>query len=183
MADQFLGFTKALAWPVIVIWVVLLFRKELRLLLDRLSQFKWGDLEAKFSKAVADSVDVTRSVSLIAVPDNSTKEEFEPIFGLASISPRASVLESWMLLENEIRDTAQFAGFAIKTFNVSLLISQLSSWGKVPPEIIQNLKSLRDLRNAAVHVPDVAINLHMANDYIQLAQTTINALKAARTNA
>ena len=146
MIDQILGFTKILVWPAVVIWLVLLFRKELRLLFDRLSQFKWGEFEARFSKAVSESVLSNRSIAFVATDDGMTKEEFEPIFGLAKISPRASVLESWMLLEIEIRETVEFAGMSGNSVNISLVIHKLSVWGKVPPEIIKNMKTLRDLR-------------------------------------
>ena len=44
-----------IAWPIAVIWIAYLFKGELRLLLQRMSQFKYKVVEAKFEGGLAEA--------------------------------------------------------------------------------------------------------------------------------
>ena len=44
--DYFVEIIKAITWPASIIWLGYIFRKEVRLLLGRLSSVKYGEVEA-----------------------------------------------------------------------------------------------------------------------------------------
>jgi len=98
----------AIAWPVCIIIIALLFRKQLRSALGQLEHLKYKDFEAKFRRQLDEIESKAREAGLLR-PINSKaaipglpEETGDQIHRISEISPRAAVSETWVLLENLI---------------------------------------------------------------------------------
>ena len=98
----------AIAWPVCIIIIALLFRKQLRSALGQLEHLKYKDFEAKFRRQLDEIESKAREAGLLR-PINSKaaisglpEKMGDQIHRISEISPRAAVSETWVLLENLI---------------------------------------------------------------------------------
>jgi hypothetical protein len=181
--DQVLEFTKILIWPVVVVWLAFLFRLELQKLLQRLSQFKFQDFEAKFSEKLDQSeISVPETVAIAGVKSDK-KSDFDLVHSLIDISPRSAVLEAYVLFEQAARKAAQSLGVPESRRTPAMVVGHLAKLANYSNSDILALSNLRDLRNMAAHAPDIAITEEMANDYIALAQKAIRLLENAPRQA
>ena len=151
---------KALAWPITILVIVLLFKRELSLLQGRLSEFRYGNFAAKFAEQL-DKVEEDASRSVVQTrelppPSESRAEQQnairDEILRIATVSPRAAVSEAWRHLELAMDSAAQSLGFDQRgAVSRPRLIRLLAEQGLLDTEAVQLYESLRRMRNEAVH--------------------------------
>ncbi|MGH3851643.1 MAG: hypothetical protein ACRDRT_18455, partial [Pseudonocardiaceae bacterium] len=94
---------RSLAWPTAVVIVVVVFRKQVALLLsDRLQHFKAGPIEMEFVERMAviqADIHIPLGNDQIPLPEGPSAE----LLGIAHISPAAAVLQGHTLVENRLR--------------------------------------------------------------------------------
>lgn len=161
-----------IAWPVAVIWIAYMFKGELRSLLHRLSQLKYKDVEAKFETGLAEAEAKGASIvqstpALPARPEITSK--LESLRRIADVSPRAAIMEAWVLVEDAAGKSGFVQGAAIPRVNPHLFVEELVRRGKLPPGSDSLLDQMRKLRNQAAHLPDFGLNQDEADRYLQLA--------------
>jgi hypothetical protein len=161
-----------IAWPVAAVWIAYLFKGELRSLLHRMSQFKYKDLEAKFESGLAEAeAKVTAieksSPSFLPRPEISSK--LEQLRRIADVSPRAAIMEAWVLVEDAAGKSGFVQGATIPHVNPHLFVEELVRLGKLPTGSNSLLDQMRKLRNQASHLPDFSLNQDEADRYLQLA--------------
>ncbi len=174
--------TKALAWPVAVVTVVILFRKPLYGLIPGLRKLKYKDLELEFSKGVEE----LRQESQKALP---TPEKVAPLIEeersryvrLAEISPRAAVLESW----REVESSAIACIRRNKLAPEDMMLKGHSRIGHVllhanlvDKEQFDVLHKLWSLRNLAAHADDFSFGIEDAKGYVESALRLASHLKS-----
>ena len=161
-----------IAWPVAVVWIAYLFKGELRSLLHRMSQLKYKDVEAKFEIGLAEAEAKVLSIEHVAPqlpqrPEITSK--LESLRRIADVSPRAAIMEAWVLVE----DAAGKSGFVqratVPRVNPHLFVEELVRLGKLPKGSDSLLDQMRRLRNQAAHLPDFSLNQDEADRYLQLA--------------
>lgn len=103
----------AIAWPVCIIIIALLFRKQLGSALGQLEHLKYKDFEAKFRRQLDEIESKAREAGLLR-PINSKaaisglpEKMGDQIHRISEISPRAAVSEMWVLLESLISNSAE----------------------------------------------------------------------------
>ena len=170
---------KALAWPIAAIWLGYVFRGEVRQLLARMSQFKYRDFEAKFDKdlaraeAEAAKVPVSQKAEL---PGPDTLSKLEQLHRIAEVSPRAAIMEAWVLLETEAKEAGFKEGLQQPT------IYYLAMYERLPEVSWPLIQQLRQLRNKAAHLPDFVLTQEEAERYLELAVKTSEIIKIAKTS-
>ena len=107
-----------LAWPVTLIILFFIIRKELPKIAGSLRKVKYKDVELEFGaaiKAVAedvkDSVPLTQSKDIAGKSTNEIKSRLDAV---AEIAPRAAILEAWIQVEAAAADVINKKGLAGK---------------------------------------------------------------------
>lgn len=95
----------------------------------------------------------------------------EQLRRIAEVSPRASILEPWVLVEEAAARSGFVQGAGVPRVNPSLFVEELIRLGKLPPDSAALVRQLRKLRNQATHLPDVSITQDEADRYLELAAT------------
>lgn len=153
-------------------WIAYLFKGELRSLLQRVSQFKYGDVEARFEVGLAEAEAKVSSIehirpSLPPRPEISSK--LESLRRIADLSPRAAIMEAWVLVESSAGKSGFVQGVTIPRVNPHLYVEELVRTGKLPKGSDSLLDQMRKLRNQAAHLPDFSLNRDEADRYLLLA--------------
>lgn len=161
-----------IAWPVAVVWIAYIFKGELRSLIHRMSQLKYKDVEAKFEIGLAEAEAQVSSIeqsspSLPSRPDITSK--LESLRRIADVSPRAAIMEAWVLVEEAAGKSGFVQGAAIPRVNPHLFVEELVSREKLPKGSDSLVDQMRKLRNQAAHLPDFSLNQDEADRYLQLA--------------
>ncbi|MGA2206509.1 MAG: hypothetical protein ABSG10_07235 [Terracidiphilus sp.] len=165
-----------LAWPVVVLLVAFMFKRELRLLLSRISHFKYRDLEFKLALAEAekkaDVIEQTARFSYRSSSDIDSK--LEQLRRIADVSPRAAIMEAWILVEDAAAQSGFIQGADTPRINAPSFVLWLVRDGKLPAgsdELVTRLRNLRD--QAAAHkmaqTPPFELTREDADRYLQLA--------------
>lgn len=161
----------ALAWPISVLVIVLVFKLPLIELLRNLKRFKFKDAELDFEEAAAELKGIeAKEGKQIPLAENKLK--------LAELSPRGAILESWLELEEEIVITAEAQGIGkSRPGGMSGKPVPVDSWtlaqllavsGKLSSSSLERLQKLRQIRNKAVHVTDDVIRQEDAESFARL---------------
>ena len=89
----------SLAWPIIVLIIILIFRSEFLKALTKLSNLKYKDFEAKFGNQLSNvekkvqelDIHVSDEVKVFDKVDIKEETNFDRLFRISEISPRASI--------------------------------------------------------------------------------------------
>jgi hypothetical protein len=160
----------SIAWPVTILGVILLLRKEVTALLPLLRRLKAGPVEAEFERDVQE----LRAESVTSLPATDIEKlsyRWKQALELAQISPRAAVLDAWQNVEFAARRAVlHHAGSPIPDVSTALrVIRELSQMDLLSEEQVALFHELRGLRNQATHAPDFSPSLEAAINYVKLA--------------
>ena len=175
--ENAVALVRALAWPVTVVLLVLLFRSELTKLMSRLSELKYRDVAAKFSDELDEAEESAASFDLLATKQPKPKPESEKTYGeiservdqLASVSPRAAVLEAWRYLELATETAASTLGMKSRPHTAAIeVVRALVEQGMFNESALANYVRLRRMRNEAAHTKDFTLDATEARRYADL---------------
>ena len=151
----------SLAWPAVGLIIVIILRKLLAGLLPLLRKLKYKELEVEFDREVRE----LREEAASALPPLPTSvpppiPAESGLLQLASTSPRAAVVEAWLLVEAAALRALEARGIQSETGR-PLSGPQLTR-ALMHGEILDNaaravFDRLRMLRNQAVHAQDFAV--------------------------
>lgn len=164
-----------IAWPVAMIWIAYLFKGELRSLLHRISQLKYRNVEAKFEIGLAEAEAKVLAIEHAApqLPQSPQPPELtsklESLRRIADVSPRAAIMEAWVLVEDAAGKSGFVQGASMPRVNPRLFVEELIRLGKLPKGTDSLLDQMRRLRNQATHLSDFSLNRDEADRYLQLA--------------
>ena len=167
--------TTALAWPVLVLVLVLVLRKPLSELIPLLERLKYKDLELDFTRRVREVASDAEAILAPAVP-RPVDEDLEE---LAAIYPRGAVIESWLRLEKAAAEAARTTGLDLTTRDLrspSKLVGALERAHIIDKRKAAVLHELRNIRNAAAHASDIALSPSTAREYVETASRLASAL-------
>lgn len=183
ISDALIGLLGVVAWPLAVFSVAFLFRNELRDAFERLTKFKYRDLEADFGreleKAEAEAEasalpDTGRSVELLP---SGTRANAEQLFEVTEVSPRAAVLLAWTAVEHAAHGACRRLGISEPERLVGhRLINAIADKGELSDEMMSLYDRLRKLRNEAAHARDFDISREKTQRYIQLVLRLVEKL-------
>lgn len=177
----FVEIVKAIVWPMTIIWLGLIFRKELRLLVDRISSVKYGKVEANFSKELEKAeVSAEKLTSIIKTEEiESNISQKEQLFRISEVAPQAAIVEAWTLIEIAAVKKGLTSGSTIQRINPKMIVDYLYQSGKFSRESLDLIEQLRRIRNLASHMPDFAITQSEAERYLELAARAVSVIEAS----
>jgi hypothetical protein len=162
-----------IAWPIALVWVAYLFKGELRSLMHRVSHLKYKDIEAKFESTLADAeakvIAIDKATSTAPLPDLELNSRLEQLRRIADISPRAAIMEAWVLVEDAAGKSRFFQGAKSHRVNPKLLVKELVRLGKLPPISESVVDPMREIRNQVAHISDFDPSQDIVDRYLQVA--------------
>lgn len=173
-----LGITDSLAWPVTVILIVFLLRSDIGAVLRKVKRLKHKDTEVDFERELEVALETAASDSTLAEPLDDGSEMSE----LAKYSPRGAIIESWLQVEKALKVYAEKHGLEFderKPFRLGQGHAENSEYARLGNSTIETLKSLRFLRNQAVHMSDTDLDYQEAIEYQELARKVVRKLENA----
>ena len=174
--DILIRLTEVLVWPVVVIILAFLFKREVSRVFKRLAHIKYKDLEATFTEGLreAERLSKTMPISLHKKPlleASPQVENGERLERLLDISPRAAIMEAWIDIESAITSAAEHFGIQGEIpRGRHQVIQYLSQEGIFKNEVVETYNRLRSLRNEAAHAPDLTLSPTEATRYVDLAK-------------
>ena len=167
---------EALVWPVTVVVIIFLFRRQIANVIKSLSKVRYKDFEAEFSRDLQDAVSKAEKLELPspqtlrqATESITLASSYDRLFELATLSPRAAVTEAWLRVEASIDEVARAMAFIPGRGRNRVVIVELMQKGKLPKDTIYLYDDLRKMRNNAVHAMDFEISAEDAAHYVDLA--------------
>jgi hypothetical protein len=168
----------ALAWPLAVVVVLALFRRQVAELLEApLSRLKAGPLEFAWDRAVG-----ALGASVVAAsapPTAGEGADVEPDGQLADRTPVAAILTSFRDVEREVRALARQAAVAdADELSVDSLTDLLVTRGLVGAQTASAVRGLVVLRDLALHGRgDENLNAARASEFTLMARGVLYALR------
>ena len=169
--------TKALAWPVALIVMGLIFRPAISGLLEgvRLRRIERGQWSADFETA-AEEV----RAELPSHEPSAPKPSISGLLNheterLVDASPSDAISQVWNQLENRVAVIAAQAGVTQKL--LPEVLRALVDKRLIQPTTSDSILGLRNMRNLAVHAPPQRLTSEQARDFITMAEATTWALE------
>lgn len=166
---------KILIWPIFALILVTLFHKQIGSVISRMTHVKYKGLEIELAlervEAKLFDVDQTRT---LASPNLPAKPTIERLRSIAAVSPRAAVLEAWLLIETAAAESGFIQGADIPRINTLLFVDWLEHQGRLPLGSVALVRELRDFRDRAdasqsVTTPGIVLTTAEAERYISVA--------------
>lgn len=187
IAKLSLEFVKVIAWPVVVLVAVLVFRKELATLISRLRNMKLpGGTEFNFNEAVISIEKSSRETSRALKPPSSRQPlafrqrvnsfiqekklmvsqsgyDLAYYLDIAQSDPNLALAGIRMELERMFRNMLVLVGEDVdkKRLSAGQYLSLLRSREMIPASMYQFLAQTIEVGNAAVHVSDIEKDLSL----------------------
>lgn len=165
----------ALAWPLAFVWFVRKYGNDVKELILRLSKVKFGNAEAEFTLGLKAAEDLANEAPLIEVSKDMPEEGIEfskrmsQLERIADVSPRAAIMESWLLIEEAAGKAGFVQGVSIPRINPLLFIEWLVREGKIDKSTAILVDRMRKLRNEASHLRDFELTKDEAERYLKIA--------------
>jgi hypothetical protein len=152
---------RSLAWPTAVIVVILIFRKEVSLLVDRLRKFGLFGMRGEFAEPLKEGMEPSRKITI-----RGAKPKIEP--PLTSDLPNEDVIAAFEEIENTLEHIRPLVDENLPTYRS--IVERLERERYIEPEALQLFNSLREARNAAAQpAGSVQISTADAIEYQQQA--------------
>jgi hypothetical protein len=187
-------------WPMTVLAISILFRRELKRALGRMDQVRYGGFEASFERQLRQAeVDlrVDSPAGSKAIPPSKvlkesdrgadsqrlTAAEREALYRLAILNPRAAVGDAWKRLEKTIRESARAGDFTRQRHLLpwNELTLALQELGHLPEPVFARLNRLRSLYATTDAPADAGrLTADQARRYLDMALPLITTIETAR---
>jgi hypothetical protein len=180
-ASELIRAIAALAWPVIALVAVLVFRRQLANVLSTagpLRRMKVGPLEAEWERQRAEAEAEVEAAGV--VPPEAPPDLAEELKGLAKSAPSAAILEAYAHVEDELRAMLQAADVPAAELpgGGALRLARFAAQrGLLNNETVSAVGGIAVLRNMAAHGHMHSLSQHQALDYLTLADSVLYAIR------
>ena len=171
---------ESLAWPMTVLVVLALFRKELSSLFARIRKGQFGDASVEFEVAVAVTEEIVHEKhgakkamhAPIRIEDQQRAED----------DPRGCVIKAWLELDREVRCALEKKGLldsAVVNRPINRYIKELVKLSdEISEKDLMVFAELRAMRNKYVHDPDFQPSPESVLGYMTLAKDLAEKFRA-----
>lgn len=165
----------ALAWPLAFVWFVHKYGNDVKDLILRLSKLKLGNAEAEFNLGLNAAEELANGTPLVEATKDLPEEGVEfskrmaQLERIADVSPRAAIMESWLLIEEAAGKAGFIQGTSVPRINPLLFIDWLVKEGKIDQSTAVLVDRMRKLRNKASHLKDFELTKDEAERYLKIA--------------
>lgn len=174
--DNLIEFIDVLIWPITTVGLALLFRQNINTAFQRMTKFKFRDIEATFTNKLdqleESELIVEISDAQVVQESNSVIEETnQRLERLVDISARAAIMEAWLEVEKELRTLSIVVSVKPEEeLPPRLLIRKLVEEGVIDESVSSIYQDLSSLRNQAAHTYDFYLPETETTRYVQIAK-------------
>jgi len=161
---------RSLAWPTAVIGVILIFRKEISSLVDRLRKVGLLGIKGEFAEGVKEGREPARKITI-----SGAKPKIEP--PLTSDLPNEDVIAAFEEIEETLEDIRPRLDKNLPTYRS--IVERLERDGHIKTEALQLFNSLREVRNIAQTAGSEQISTPDAQEYQRKATLLNDVFKEA----
>lgn len=180
--DHIVDLIDALAWPIATVILALIFRREFRSVVRRLTALKYKDFQADFGQ---DLLEVEKQLKAMAAEAQGQTEEdaeslsrYERLMRITEMSPRAAIMEAWRDIEVTTKQVTDAYGISVGGHIAGIrAIRDLVRKGVLPDSVGSVYERMRKLRARAAHAADFAIDPEEAVRYIETAHDFYTTLQ------
>ena len=171
----------ALAWPIVVAFLILQLKDKLDTLLPRLKKIKHKDTELEFIETIIEKYETKeKEPEIIKYESKETKHNETILYALANISSRSALIEAYRLLEvaavkASIKTSQQKDDTAFK--NPSLIGDILFKNKIITENEYIQFQDLRAIRNFATHKEDFDVKYEAIESYINTSLSILDKLE------
>jgi hypothetical protein len=174
----------ALAWPVTVLALALLFRKRIDALLSRpAKRWRVGPIEAEWEETAKQaSEELSKSPEAHAKQPSPIEQRSTDLLSIAQVSPRAAVLDASAEMEKALRDYLQNRGADDRALrgSIRMLAQEAERTGALSSEVADAILRLSVLRNLAAHAVE-PITFDQSADFIAMSGDVMSVIEIKRT--
>lgn len=193
--ELIVGLADALAWPIVAAAIAIVFKTDLRRLLERLREGRFGPFEGKFADRVnaLENADAAVAATPAAPTDappgpvpgidpvaQEPQVEVAPSIPRPTASPRDQVINAASFLDGVIAVAKKKYPDAPTQL---ALMRALQRDGLIVSADVNIYKGLRTLRNQVIHNPDFVPTADSAESYVELAGRLMGRLQFALAKA
>ncbi len=171
---------KSLAWPVVILVIIILFRNHIGKLISSIERIRYKDVNIEFVKKTSlVAEEVSEQIKLdkkltekYPAEIKEIKNNFDRLKRIAEIDPRGAVINAWIFLEGILREIAVKKGvYNEKYFDTTIwLINDLVEAEVLPKYIAEKIYDLWSLRCDAVHKIDFYVPTKSAKEYVSTSE-------------
>ena len=171
----------AVAWPVVLIVALVMFRNQLAKLIGSVETVKYGDLELAFRKQLAEATHQVEQAVPIPREFDSTLQGIEArLIRLVGVSPRTAIQVAWQETERAARHALGQRGWTVnpdpETQRFFDFPGSLKSYKLFDDNQVQAAERIRELRNQVADAPSLVVSADDAAEYVMLALRLIEYL-------
>lgn len=145
----------SIAWPIALVIIVLVLRRELIALLSRLRRLKYGDAEAEFAEKLREAA---QEIGELPAPvHRAPKQELTKPSDFEDFSNNSAVFVSWLEVESAILNLARKADVLRTNMPALVAADILLKKELIDHPTYRAIRELLDLRNIAVHPNDARL--------------------------
>ncbi|MGE0357193.1 MAG: hypothetical protein AB7P08_09785 [Burkholderiales bacterium] len=182
---------EALAWPIVVLILGLVFREKLHDLLAAVRKLKAGPVEAEFEMAAkqaranaaeASAIEATKTQeSSPGSQETSEQKVVEKLLNARS-DPAGTILVGWATVDGELFRLGRQMGLLVDPLeNTAKVYQAVISSNVLPAGTVRLVKELRELRNSVAHVK-VTPTPDSAQDYLLAVDRVVALIRNYRKN-
>ncbi len=181
---------EALAWPIVVLVLGLMFRRKLLEIIPTLRKLKAGPVEAEFELAAKQALANAEETKIqglaeASVPVIKTEADSEQVIAKlreARGDPAGAILEGWAKLDGELFRLGLQVGAVVDPLeNTGKVYNAVMPSGVLPAQTMSLVRELRDLRNLVANVR-VRPTAEAAQDYVLAVDRAVELILNYRKN-
>ena len=159
-----------LAWPLIVVAGLILFRGIIAEKLGELSSVEGRGFVAKFRR------ELRKAEATVSSNPQWATGDIDIAVDLRTVGPRAAVVAAWLEVEQEMRRAAQRLNIPSDPRRPTALARDLAP--TMSGDLRFLIRQLQELRNEAVHAPGFSMTDEAAHRYVSLARAAAAGLRS-----
>jgi len=166
----------SLAWPIVVLIVAVIFRRQFSALLARpLASLRAGPLEAVWDRQVAE-VEAELPGPQSSVTESRAAAGTDRLREVARAAPAAAVMGAFSEIEEQLHQILVDGGVEPGRGGATQMARRALEAGLVQPEILKAVEGVAVLRNLAAHGRESDLDQARALDYLALTDAVSFAL-------
>jgi hypothetical protein len=172
-SDFLIQLVEIIKWPLVVVVLGIVFKKNISELITRIKEIKGGNLIIKIQEDIKEVYETSKEVlpEIYNIPPKKKFSEID-LLEMARTFPSVAVFESWKLVETSAKQLIERKGYK-PDFNVERpykLIEDCLIKGHLADNKTGLLfHELRQLRNKVAHSQGFTITSSLANQFVELA--------------
>jgi len=167
---------KSVIWPIVIISLIFILRKEVILLLQGLTHIKFKDVEIDFDKQIhkikddADKIGLPKPLIETELKPTIANEilPYEIFIKIAKYLPECSILITWIDIENALKKLARYYSIPDNQPDTSLIVDLFNKDLFSSPEM-RIYHELSYLRNEIIHGKGMKLTFENAKEFRELA--------------